>query len=136
MAERFFGKQWRLAAALAIMVFLISGEALAQKPKVIAPGAILTGELNVMRVRVKGKAGRVNTYHLVSTPRRLAGPGGMCNLETGPETFQIVAHSAEEAEALMAARGKTISIRVKDVSCAREAGQYSDAVVSKWSLVN
>lgn len=136
MAERFFGKQWRLAAALAIMVCLISGEALAQKPKVIAPGAILTGELNVMRVRVKGKAGRVNTYHLVSTPRRLAGPGGMCNLETGPETFQIVAHSAEEVEALMAARGKTISIRVKDVSCAREAGQYSDAVVSKWSLVN
>lgn len=136
MAERFFGKQWRLAAALAVMVCLIGGDALAQKPKVIAPGAVLTGELNVMRVRVKGKAGRVNTYHLVSAPRRLAGPGGMCNLETGPETFQIVAHSAEEAEALMAARGKTISIRVKDVSCAREAGQYSDAVVSKWSLVN
>lgn len=136
MAERFFGKHWRLAAALVVMACLIGGDALAQKPKVIAPGAVLTGELNVMRVRIKGKAGRVNTYHLVSTPRRLAGPGGMCNLETGPETFQIVAHSDEEADALMAARGKTISIRVKDVSCAREAGQYSDAVVSKWSLVN
>ena len=60
-------------------------------PKVAKPintGDVLSGELTAMRVRGGGKK-RVATYQITSEPRRLPPPNGLCNLETGPETFQL-----------------------------------------------
>jgi hypothetical protein len=98
-------------------------------------GDILTGQLNAMRSRAaKGK--RVNTFQLVSEPRRLPAPNGLCNLETGPETFQIVTANDAQATQLKNFVGKQISLKVTEVACAEEAGQMSEAVVTKWSVVD
>jgi hypothetical protein len=96
-------------------------------------GDVLTGQLNAMRSRAKGK--RVATFQLVSEPRRLPPPSDLCNLETGPETFQIVTSSDAEAAQLKGLIGKQVSLKVAEVACAEEAGQISEAVVTKWSLV-
>jgi hypothetical protein len=102
--------------------------------KVIAKGGVLSGELQAMRARgPDGK--RVNSFQLVSEPRKLPGPDGLCNLETGPETFQIVTTNDAEAKQLKSYIGKQVSIRADQVSCAELAGQMSDAIVTKWSLV-
>ena len=60
-----------------------------QAGKPINAGDVLSGELNAMRVR-DGKGKRVATYQITSEPRRLPPPNGLCNLETGPETFQLI----------------------------------------------
>lgn len=78
---------------------------------------------------------RMITYQLTSEPRRLPSPSGLCNLETGPETFQIVTKSDAEAAALKPYIGKSVSLKADEMSCAAEAGQFSDAIVSKWSVV-
>jgi hypothetical protein len=102
--------------------------------QILSKGGILSGELHAMRSRDQsGK--HVNTFQLVSEPHRLAGPNGLCNLETGPETFQIVTTSDAEAGQLKGFVGKQISIKANETSCAEQAGQMSDAIVSKWSLV-
>ena len=82
---------------------------------------------------VRGK--RVNTFQLVSEPHRLPPPSGLCNLETGPETFQIVTNNDAEAAQLKAFIGRQVSLKVDEVACAQEAGQMSEAVVTKWSVV-
>jgi hypothetical protein len=106
----------------------------AQAQQIMKNGDVLTGQLNAMRGRaVKGK--RVNTYQLVSEPRRLPAPSGLCNLETGPETFQIVTANDAEAAKLKSLVGKEVSLKVNEVACAEEAGQMSEAVVTKWSVV-
>ncbi|MGY4180544.1 hypothetical protein ACVIHH_005835 [Bradyrhizobium sp. USDA 4518] len=63
-----------------------------QKPgKMIHAGDVLSGELGVMKVRdAKNRGKRVATYQITSEPRRLPPPNGLCNLETGPETFQLI----------------------------------------------
>lgn len=121
-----------LLAAAVIAAGLVAD--LAQAQQVIAKGGVLSGELQAMRARgPDGK--RVNSFQLVSEPRKLPGPDGLCNLETGPETFQIVTSSEAEAKQLKSYIGKQVSIRADQVSCAELAGQMSDAVVTKWSLV-
>lgn len=121
-----------LLAAAVIAAGLVAD--LAQAQQVIAKGGVLSGELQAMRAR--GPDGRrVNSFQLVSEPRKLPGPDGLCNLETGPETFQIVTSSEAEAKQLKSYIGKQVSIRADQVSCAELAGQMSDAVVTKWSLV-
>jgi len=123
----------RLAAVTAIAVPLLL-PALAGAQQVIPPGGVLSGELRAMRARgPDGK--RVSTFQLVSEPRKLPGPDGLCNLETGPETFQIVATGDAETRQLKPFIGKRVSIRADQVSCAALAGQMSDAVVSKWALL-
>jgi len=119
---------------------LLVGAAAAQAPqpaasptKVMKLGDVLTGQLNAMRSRAKGK--RVNTFQLVSEPRRLPPPAGLCNLETGPETFQIVTSSDAQAAELKRLIGKEVSLKVTEVACAEEAGVMSEAVVTKWSVV-
>ena len=109
--------------------------AYAQAPKPLKNGEVLSGELRVMRSRaVKGK--RVNTYQVMSTEgRRIPGPDGLCNLETGPETFQIVTNGDADVNRLKPFIGKTISIKANEMSCATAAGQVSDALVSKWTIV-
>lgn len=139
MTKRRFGKRWALAAVLAAAV---SAPALAQQggavPKAGKPikaGDILSGELNAMKVRGGTSGKRVATYQITSEPRRLPPPNGLCNLETGPETFQLVTTSDAQAAQLRAFVGKEISVKVDEIACAEAAGQMSEAVVTKWSVV-
>jgi hypothetical protein len=126
-----FGK--RCVLAVAVLVFLDAGASRARAQQAIKNGDILTGQLNAMRSRANGK--RVNTFQLVSEPRRLPPPNGLCGLETGPETFQIVTSNDAQAAQLKGFIGKEVSVKVDDVACAQEAGQMSEAVVTKWSVV-
>ena len=121
------------ALAAAVLAVLVAGAFDAQAQQAIRNGDILTGQLNAMRSRAKGK--RVNTFQLVSEPHRLPPPNGLCNLETGPETFQIVTNNDAQAAQLKGFVGKEVSLKVDEVACAQEAGQMSEAVVTKWSLV-
>jgi hypothetical protein len=98
-------------------------------------GDTLTGELNALRTRGDKKGKRTATYQLTSEPHRLPPPGGLCGLETGPETFQIVINGDADAAKLKTFVGKEISLRVDEVTCAEAAGQMSEAVVTKWSVV-
>ena len=132
---------WLPAMVTCAVVLLASevqaqAQAPVQAPKPLRTGDVLSGELRVMRSRaVKGK--RVNTYQVVTTEgRRIPGPDGLCNLETGPETFQIVTNGDADANRLKPFIGKTISIKASEMSCATVAGQVSDALVSKWTIVN
>lgn len=96
-------------------------------------GDVLSGGLTVMRG--SRKKNRPITFQLTSEPRRLPPPSGMCNLETGPETFQIVTNSDAEVSALKPFIGKDVSIKAVEMACAQDAGQWSDAIVTKWSVV-
>lgn len=123
-----------IVLATIVLALLTADAPAAQAQQIMKNGDILTGQLNAMRGRAaKGK--RVNTYQLVSEPRRLPAPSGLCNLETGPETFQIVTANDAEAAKLKSFVGKEISLKVNEVACAEEAGQMSEAVVTKWSVV-
>jgi hypothetical protein len=95
-------------------------------------GDVVSGELLGLKTRAKGK--RVVTFQLTSGPYRIPGPDGLCNLENGPQTFQIVAHSDAEAKQLRGFVGKSVSIRINEVACADKEGQVTDAVVTKWAL--
>jgi hypothetical protein len=103
--------------------------------KLIKAGDVLTGELNVMKLRGGKKGKRVATFEVTSEPRRLPTANGLCGLETGPETFQIVTNSDAQASQLKCFLGKEVSLKVDEVACSQEAGQMSDAVVTKWSVV-
>ncbi len=133
MFLRLFANVSAVLAAGCLSV-LISSDALAQqKAKPLKMGEVLSGELTAMRSGPKRK--RVITYQLTSEPRRLPAPSGMCNLETGPETFQIVTNSDAEVAALKPYIGKSIALKANELSCAQVAGQLSDAIVTKWSVV-
>jgi hypothetical protein len=131
MTRSDFGKLSALAAA--VVAIMLAGAFDAQAQQMIKNGDVLTGQLNAMRGRANGK--RVNTFQLTSGPHRLSPPNGLCNLETGPETFQIVTNNNAEAAQLKGLVGKEISLKVDEVACAQEAGQMSEAVVTKWSVV-
>jgi hypothetical protein len=103
--------------------------------KLINAGDVLSGELNALHTRGGKKGKRSATYQLTSEPRRLPPPNGLCGLETGPETFQIVISNDAQAAQLKGFIGKEVSVKVDEVSCAQEAGQMSEAVVTKWSVV-
>jgi hypothetical protein len=132
MTRSDFGRSSALAAV--VVGLMMAGMPDVQAQEAMRNGDVLTGQLNAMRSRAaKGKNG--NVYQLVSQPRRLPAPGGLCNLETGPETFQIVTANDAEAAQLKGFIGKRISLKVNEVACAEEAGQMSEAVVTKWSVV-
>ena len=134
MTRSNFGKHAALAAAVVAMFLAAAFEAQAQQvQQAIKSGDVLTGQLNAMRSRANGK--RVNTFQLVSEPRRLPPPNGLCGLETGPETFQIVTNNDAQAAQLRGFIGKEVSVKVDEVACAQEAGEMSEAVVTKWSVV-
>ena len=78
---------------------------------------------------------RVATHQITSEPRRLPPPNGLCNLETGPETFQLITSSDSQAAELKRLVGKEISVKVDEISCAQDAGQMTEAVVTRWSVV-
>jgi hypothetical protein len=135
--RRFAG---RLAfAAMLLALAASSGRAQQAEPaakagRLINAGDVLSGELTAIKVRGK-KGKRVATYQVTSEPRRLPPPNGLCNLETGPETFQLVTSSDAQAAQLKGFIGKPISIKVDEVACAEAAGQMTEAVVTKWSVV-
>ena len=140
MTMRRFGK--RIALVTVIAATLAASATRAQQAeappkagKLINAGDVLSGQLNAMRIRGGKKGKRVATYQLVSEPRRLPAPNGLCNLETGPETFQIVTSNDVQAAQLKGFIGKEISLKVDEVACAEDAGQMSEAVVTKWSIV-
>ena len=136
-----FRKCFALAATIIVTAFIGAVDARAQQTdpaaakagQPIHAGDVLSGQLNAMRSRAKGKRG--NIYQLVSEPRRLPPPNGLCGLETGPETFQIVASNDAQAAQLKRFIGKEFSVKVEEVACAQDAGQMSEAVVTKWSVV-
>ena len=139
MTKRRFGKRSRfavilMAAALAASSAWAQQAEPAPKPgKPINAGDVLSGELNAMKGSKRSK--RAPTYQITSEPRRLPPPSGLCNLETGPETFQLVTSSEAQAAQLKNFIGKAISVKVDEVACAQDAGQMSEAVVTKWSVV-
>ena len=112
-------------------------EAPPSKPgKPISAGEVLSGELNAMKIRdVKNAGKRIAMYQITSEPRRLPAPNGLCNLETGPETFQLIPSGDAQAAQLKTFAGKEISVKVDEIACASDPGQMSEAVVTKWSLV-
>jgi hypothetical protein len=139
MTKRRFGKRLALATVMAV---ISAAPALAQDAaaapktaKLINAGDVLSGELNALRVRSGKKGKRVATYQLTSEPRRLPPPNGLCGLETGPETFQIVTNNDAQASQLKNFVGKEVSVKVDEVACAQDAGQMSEAIVTKWSVV-
>jgi hypothetical protein len=141
MTKRRFAE--RLAFAVIMATSFAASAAPAQqaapavKPgKPINAGDVLSGELNAMRVRDVANSGKhVATYQITSEPRRLPPPNGLCNLETGPETFQLITTSDAQATQLKSLVGKEVSVKIGEIACAHEAGQVSEAVVTKWSIV-
>jgi len=104
--------------------------------KPINAGDVLSGELNALQVRDPKQQGRrIATYQITTEPRRLPAPSGLCNLETGPETFQLITTNNAQTSQLKSLVGKEISVKVDEVTCAQDAGQMSEAVITKWSLV-
>ena len=131
-----------LAAALAASSAIAqpteapSAEAPSKPGKLIKTGDVLSGELSALRVRDAKKGGkRVATYQITSEPRRLPPPNGLCNLETGPETFQLIPTNDAQAAQLRNLAGKAISVKVDEVACAQDVGQMSEAIVTKWTVV-
>ena len=144
MTRRRFAVRFTLVPAMvtALAVASATPAALAQQEEVapkaarlINAGDVLSGELNALHIRGDKKGKRSATYQLVSEPRRLPPPNGLCNLETGPETFQIVTSNDAQAAQLKGFIGKQVSLKIDEVACAQEAGQMSEAVVTKWSVV-
>ena len=139
MTKRQFAKRLALAAVIAGTFAAPAAMAQQAEPakagKPINAGDVLSGELNALRVRGGKKGKRIATYQLTSEPRRLPPPNGLCGLETGPETFQIVTNNAAQAAQLRSFVGKQVSVKVDEVACAQDAAQYSEAVVTKWSVV-
>ena len=140
MTRRRFGEHLALATVIALTSAAPAAVAQQAEPapkaaKLIRAGDVLSGELNAARARGGKKGKRVATYQLTSEPRRLPPPNGLCGLETGPETFQIVTNSDAQVAQLKGFVGKEVSFKVDEVSCAQDAGQMSEAVVTKWSVV-
>ena len=140
MMIRRFGKRLALVAAIAVACAAPAASAQQAEPvpkpgRLFKAGDVLSGELNAMRVRGPKKGKRVATFQVTSEPRRLPPPNGLCNLETGPETFQLITSSEAQAAQLKRFLGKEISVKVDEVACAQDAGQMSEAVVTKWSVV-
>jgi hypothetical protein len=103
--------------------------------KLINAGDVLSGELTTIKTRGGKRGPKTATYQITSEPRRLPPPNGLCNLETGPETFQLVTTSDAQAAQLKGFIGKPISVKVDEVACAQDAGQMTEAVITKWSVV-
>jgi hypothetical protein len=144
MTKRGFGRQLALGAIVTGLLMMPAAWAQQDEPApapdnkpgtLIKPGDVLSGELNSLRGRRDQKGKRSATYQITSEPHRLPPPGGLCGLETGPETFQIVTNSDAQVAQLKGFVGREVSLRVEEVACAEDAGQMSEAIISKWSVV-
>jgi hypothetical protein len=141
MTKRRFAGRLAFAAILATAFAAPAAPAQQAEPppkagRPISAGDVLSGELNVMSVRDGNNGKRVPAYQITSEPRRLPAPSGLCNLETGPETFQLITTTPAQAAQLKTFAGKEVSVKIGEIACAQTAGQMSEAVVTKWSLVS
>jgi hypothetical protein len=145
MTKQGFGKRLALGAVMmaALVIPAVSAQQDQPEPAVdnkpgtlIKVGDVLSGELNALRTRGGKKGKQAATYQLTSQPHRLPPPAGLCGLETGPETFQIVTNSDADVAKLKGFVGKEISLRIDEIACADGAGQMSEAIVSRWSVVS
>ena len=98
----------------------------------LAIGGVLSGQLNAVSIHVKGK--KITTYQIASAPRKLPGPNGLCNLETGPETFQLVIRDDNDVKSLKKYLGKTVSVKASALACPQDPTEIADAVVKSWAL--
>lgn len=143
MTKRRFGERSCFAAMVAVALAAPSAWAQKAEPepapakagKLINAGDVLSGELSAMKVRGGKRGTKINSYQVTSEPRRLPPPNGLCNLDTGPETFQLITNSDAQAAQLKNFIGKEISVKVDEIACAQDAGQMSEAVITKWSVV-
>jgi len=143
MTKRRFGKRSCFAAMVTVVLAVPAAQAQQQQAdpapakagKLINAGDVLSGELSAMKTRGGKRGTKVNTFQVTSEPRRLPPPNGLCNLETGPETFQLITNSDAQAAQLKGFIGKEISVKVDEIACAQDAGQMSEAVITKWSVV-
>jgi hypothetical protein len=140
MTKRRFGMQLAMGVIVAMTLATPAARGQQAEPapkagKLIKAGDVLSGELNAMRQRGGKKGKRIASYQLTSEPHRLPPPNDLCGLETGPVTFQIVTNSDAQTAQLKGFIGKEISVKVEEVACAKDAGQMSEAVVTKWSVV-
>ncbi len=138
MTKRGFGKRLALGAILAALsapVLAQQSEPAQKAGKLLNAGDVLSGELTVLKLKGAKPGQPSAAYQITSEPRRLPPPNGLCNLETGPETFQLVTANTAQASQLKGLLGKQIAVKVDEVACAEDAGQISEAVVTKWSLV-
>jgi len=137
MTKRGFGKRLALGAFLLLaaspLALAQEGDEPQKAGKPINAGDVLSGELSALHMRAM-KPGE-QAYQITSEPRRLPPPGGLCNLETGPETFQLMTANHAQAAQLKGLLGKQIAVKVDEVICAQDATEISEAVVTKWSLV-
>jgi len=136
--RRFAGRLAFAATMLALAAPAASAqqaEPAARAAKPINAGDVLSGELTAMKLHGAKKGKRIGSYQITSAPRRLPAPNGLCNLETGPETFQLITTSDAQAAQLKGFIGKEISVKVDEIACAQDAGQMSEAVITKWSVV-
>ncbi|WP_407175585.1 hypothetical protein [Bradyrhizobium sp. STM 3562] len=130
------------ALACILLASLRYGPAGAQEPahqqlaagKPINIGDVLSGELNVLKVLEPRSGKKVAAYQITSEPRQLPSPSGLCDLETGPETFELLTIPGADDQ-LKGLVGKKISVKVDEIACAENARHLSEAVVKKWSLV-
>jgi hypothetical protein len=138
MTKRRFAERSCFALILAVAFSVPAASAQQAEPsppkagKLMSIGDVLSGELTTIKTRKRGKGA---TYQITSEPRRLPPPNGLCNLETGPETFQLVTTSDSQAAQLKGFVGKPISVKVGEVACAQDPGQMTEAVITKWSVV-
>ncbi|MCP4619834.1 MAG: hypothetical protein GY844_25785 [Bradyrhizobium sp.] len=138
--RRFAG---RLGFALILAMAFSAPAASAQQAEPVPPkagklinaGDVLSGELTTIKTRGGKRGPKMATYQITSEPRRLPPPNGLCNLETGPETFQLVTTSDAQAAQLKGFIGKPISVKVDEVTCAQDAGQMTEAIITRWSVV-
>ena len=144
MTKRRFAKRsgFALIMAMAFAAPAASAQSVQQSEpvppkagKLINAGDVLSGELTTIKTRGGKRGPKMATYQITSEPRRLPPPNGLCNLETGPETFQLVVAIDAQAAQLKGFVGKPISVKVDEVSCAQDAGQMTEAVITKWSVV-
>ena len=137
MTKRGFGKRLALGGILLLAANSFAMAQESEEPqkagKPINVGDVLSGELSVLKLRAM-KPGE-QAYQITSEPRRLPPPSGLCNLETGPETFQLMTSTRAQAAQLKGLLGKQIAVKIGEVSCAQDATEISEAVVTKWSLV-
>jgi len=137
MTKPGFGKRLAMGAILVLAASPLAQAQQSDEPqkagKPINAGDVLSGELSALKLRTM-KPGQ-SAYQITSEPRRLPPPGGLCNLETGPETFQLMTSNPAQAAQLKGLLGKQVAVRVDEVACAQDATQISEAVVTKWSLV-
>ena len=104
MTKPRFGKRSCFAVMMAMALAAPSASAQQAEPaskpgKPINAGDVLSGELTAMKARGK-KGKRIASYQITSEPRRLPPPNGLCNLETGPVTFQLVTSGDAQAAQL------------------------------------